>query len=173
MPQSLHCSSSVQPPSLQVGSFPGVRIVQEAWVQVAPQSVRVHFPVSLLQRCPRAGISSWAVNIPPQTEQWEPSVKPVAVQLAGTASSVTGVWSAFCVVCWVTNTSPQTEQWEPSVRPVAVQLAGTASSVAGVWSAFCVVCWATNTSPQTEQWDPSVNPVAVQVASTARSVTAL
>lgn len=42
--------------------------------------------------CPNAATVSCTTKIVLQTEQWEPSIKPVLVQVAATASSVTSVW---------------------------------------------------------------------------------
>ena len=82
--------------------------------------------------CAAIGVSVCAIIVVPQTEQCEPSVKPVAVQVAAMAVSVTTMCSIIGVSVCDTKTFPQTEQCEPSVKPVVVQVAGTAVSVTTV-----------------------------------------
>jgi hypothetical protein len=59
--------------------------------------------------------------VSPQTEQWEPSVKPVLVQVAATAGSVTSVWSVVLIVK-ADPIAPQILQ-TCSLRPFSVQVA--------------------------------------------------
>ena len=78
-------------------------------------------------------MSFCGTSISPQTEQWEPSVRPVLLRVGATAGSVTGVCPRAGMGCCAVMVSPQTEQWEPSVRPASVQVAALLGSVTGVW----------------------------------------
>ena len=44
------------------------------------------------------GIITWDTNVSPQTLQWEPWVKPVEVQVAFTASSITSMCPEASIV---------------------------------------------------------------------------
>ena len=141
-------------------------------VRLYPQML--HSPsLSSSYTCPVAGVSVCATNTVLQREQYLPSVKPVAVQVAATASSMTSICPNAGVFVCATNIVSQREQCLPSVKPVAVQVAATALSITSICPNAGVSFCATNTVLQREQCLPSVKPVAVQVAATALSITSV
>ena len=67
--------------------------------------------------CSANSIVSCLTIIVLHTKQWLPSVKPVLVQEASTAESITTVCSFLLTISCATKTALQTEQWLPSVFP--------------------------------------------------------
>ena len=74
-----------------------------------------------------------------QREQCLPSVKPVAVQVAAIALSVTSICPSASVGCCATNTVLQREQCLPSVLPFVVQVAATALSTTSLCPSAVIV----------------------------------
>ena len=83
--------------------------------------------------CPVAGTVDCDSIISPQTEQCEPAVFPVVVQVAATAGSISTLCPvAETVVCSLVI-SPHTEHFFPAVSPACVQVA----EIAGRSSSLC------------------------------------
>ena len=100
-----------------------------------------------------------------QTEQCEPSVSPVFVQVGATASSVTKVCPnagiSFCAV----KISPQIEHFVPSVKPFSVHVAGLPKSLILNVNVASLIVFSVNTSQdiaaaESMLSDPSANPAA-------------
>ena len=141
-------------------------------VRLYPQ--RLHSSsLSSSYTCPVAGVSVCATNTALQREQCLPSVKPVVVQVAGIAWSMTSICPRAGVSVCSTNTVLQRKQCLPSVKPVAVQVAATALSMTSICPKAVVSVCSTNVVLHREQCLPSVKPVVVQVAATASSMTSI
>ena len=94
--QTEHFLPSVSPVAVQVDSTAGIiiSVCFSGSPSVPPQTEHIFGAVHVAsaQVCSIIGISFWTIVMYPQIEQCSPSVRPIEVQVASTASSHIKVW---------------------------------------------------------------------------------